>query len=226
MNVKNFMAKSACRVMEHTHHVVHVVDEPVYCSCSWSNCVGTVQCATGLTRGWKQSSRFPKIRFLCVPVMFGVACVYVPVTVMHLRKPSNICIVIITRSACNDERQEFTQLLHLKTESVYGSHLASWLRQVLWPSSAQGPKTPQVCRCYRLVTDVRIWYGITVKVLLVLVCVRQFCFCSVYQSYVASNTELTWNERSLCVCVCAMYVHNVLHIHVCINHAVCLTTGP
>jgi hypothetical protein len=89
--------------------------------------------------------------------VWGGVCV--PVNVMHLKKPSNVFVVIITRSACNDKRQEFTQLLHLKTESVYGSHFASWLRQVSWASSAQGPKTlaaPQVWRCYRLVTNVRI----------------------------------------------------------------------
>jgi len=84
--------------------------------------------------------------------------VYVPVNVMHLKNPSNVFIVVMTRSAGNDKIQEFTQLLHLKP-TIYGSHFASWLRQVSWASSAQGPKTlatPQVCSCYRLVSNVRI----------------------------------------------------------------------
>ena len=139
--------------------------------------------------------------------------------------------MVITRSACNDKRQEFTQLLHSKPESVCGSHFASRLRQVWWARCAQGPKivaTPQVCRCYTLVTNVRVWYGIALKVLLV--CVRRSCFCSVYRLYVASNTHLTWNDqlfaRSLCVCVCVcvcvqcMFVMSCIFMYVYITQAV------
>lgn len=56
--------------------------------------------------------------------------VYVPANVMRLEKRAIVFTVIITHSACNDKRQEFTQPLHLKPESVCGSHFASRLRQV------------------------------------------------------------------------------------------------
>jgi hypothetical protein len=109
LNGKNSIAKSARRVMERTHHVVHVVDEPFYCSCSSSKCVGTVWCATALTRGRKQSSSFPKIRFLCVAAIFGVACTFL-LMLCTSKKPSDVFIVIITRCACKDKIQEFTQI--------------------------------------------------------------------------------------------------------------------
>ena len=128
----------------------------------------------------------------------------------------------MTRSAGNDKIQEFTQLLHLKP-TIYGSHFASWLRQVSWASSAQGPKTlatPQVCSCYRLVSNVRIWYGIALNVFLV--CVRPFCFCSVCRSYVASNTQLTWNDletNNVLHAVC-MFIMSCIFMYVYITQSV------
>jgi len=146
--------------------------------------------------------------------------VCVPVNVMPLKKPSNVFIVVITRSAGNDKRQESLNFCIWKP-TVYGSHFASWLRQVSWASPAQGPNTlatPQVCRCYRLVSNVRIWYGIALKVFLV--CVRRFCFCSVCRPYVASNTQLTWlletNNVSHAVC---MFIMSCIFMYVYISRS-------